>query len=300
MEFLSYIYSHHNVWFWEMTFINYLLICYYALGTISSSSAIWTSCKCSSRKKTLNSGGALDTSSCNNVWKHRKELIDRMTDTWISTTAFFLILNVWFMLARIFPPARCNAQSDMKVFSLPSPWTQGFQTRDILTVFHQTMDWILNFSGEKSKKSTPWRQQNSKNSICIVVGISVKVFNSGGQLSCIVSNPFTFILPSVSRVVRHLELNWRILLIYSSWIWIEFELEVANIFSINLEFSRIKMNCNLNKFCTVSFNYKSTFLITNFYSNLFILFYVIGTFVNKKLFSYNITGMYLRSVQFMC
>ncbi len=125
-------------------------------------------------------------------------------------------------------------------------------------------------------------------------------FQSGGQLSCIVSNPFTFTLPSVSRVVRHLELNWRILLIYSSWIWIEFELEVANIFSINLEFSRIKMNCNLNKFCTVSFNYKSTFLITNFYSNLFILFYVIGTFVNKKLFSYNITGMYLRSVQFMC
>ncbi len=44
------------------------------------------------------------------------------------------------------------------------------------------MDWILHFSGEKSKKSTPWRQQNSKDSICIVVGISVKVFKNGGQL----------------------------------------------------------------------------------------------------------------------
>lgn len=26
-------------------------------------------------------GDVLDTSSCNNVWMHRKELIDRMTDT---------------------------------------------------------------------------------------------------------------------------------------------------------------------------------------------------------------------------
>lgn len=110
---------------------------------------------------------------------------DIHTKTWPQHS--FSYLNVQFVLTRISPPARCNSQSDVSRhfhYCHPRHNTPLSDTRHSYSLSSKT-DWILRFWGEKSKNCIPWRQQNNKDNICIVVAIFVKVFKNAvteGQL----------------------------------------------------------------------------------------------------------------------